>query len=144
MTHMKRTWSFRSFYIAPLLVLWLVIGCSTAPTQQPTEPAQITRDPDVSGVWLLDVESPLGHEEIIARFEQSTGGALSGVMNANGTDVPLRGEIDRQAIEFDMTFEVRGQSLTLHYSGAVQGDAMSGTVQFGPMGTGKFSGRRAP
>jgi hypothetical protein len=94
-------------------------------------------------VWLLDVESPLGREKIVARFEQS-GTVLAGEMTTKGVDVPLRGDLDGDAVRFDMTFDVRGKPLTLQYNGTVQGEGMSGTVQFGPMGTGSFSGRRTP
>lgn len=135
--------SFKRVLLTPLIFAWLITGCSTAPIVQPSEPTPVASDPDISGVWLLDVESPMGREEIVARFEQS-GRALSGVMNAKGADVPLRGGIEGQAIQFDMTFEIRGQPLTLQYTGTVEGEGMSGTVQFGPMGTGRFSGQRTP
>lgn len=131
----------RALRFAPLVVASLLVGCALAPVEQPSEPTEMVRDTDISGVWLLNVESPMGREEIRARFEQS-GRALSGAMNTHGVDVPLRGGIDGEAIQFDMTLDVRGQPLTLQYIGTVVGEAMSGTVQFGPMGTGRFSGQR--
>jgi hypothetical protein len=133
----------RSCRIAPILLSIVLIGCAPTPVEQPSEPIAVVRDIDISGVWLLDVESPMGREEIVARFEQA-GTELSGVMNAKGVDVPLRGDLDGDAVQFDMTFDVRGKPLTLQYNGTVRGEAMSGTVQFGPMGTGRFSGHRAP
>ena len=119
----------------------LIFGCAPTPSDRVEEPKEVTRSVDVSGMWMLNVESPMGREDIVARLEQ-TGTALSGAMNSNGVDVPLRGDIRGDAIQFDMTLDVRGSPLTFKYNGTVQGDAMTGTVQFGPMGTGKFSGRR--
>jgi hypothetical protein len=75
------------------------------------------------------------------RFEQS-GQRLSGVMKTSSADVPLKGNVNGEAIRFDMSLDVRGQPLKLEYAGTVRGDEMTGTVQFGPMGTGNFSGVR--
>lgn len=140
---MKRFMSFKSpLHVLALSVCGALSGCAPAPVEQVEQPKESARGLDISGVWLLNVESPMGREDIVARFEQ-TGAALSGAMNSKGVDVPLSGGVNGDAIQFDMTFDVRGNPLKLQYTGTVQGDAMEGTVAFGPMGTGRFSGHRA-
>lgn len=130
-------------YILAVCMSGFLFGCAPAPVEQVEEPRATTRGIDVSGAWLLNVESPMGREDIVARFEQ-TGVTLSGAVNTKGVDVPLSGGVNGDAVQFDMTFDVRGNPLTLQYHGTVAGDEMTGTVQFGPMGTGRFSGRRTP
>lgn len=130
-----------SLYVLALCMGGALFGCAPAPVDPVEQSKESARGLDISGVWLLNVESPMGREDIIARFEQ-TGAALSGAMNTKGVDVPLSGGVNGDAVHFDMTFDVRGNPLTLQYTGTVQGDAMEGTVAFGPMGTGRFSGRR--
>ena len=139
---MNRFISFKSLLFALALCMGgALFGCAPAPVDQVDPPKKSAPGSDISGVWLLNVESPMGHEEIVARFQQ-TGRVLSGAMNAKGVDVPLSGGINGDAVQFDMTFDVRGNPLTLEYTGTVAGDAMEGTVKFGPMGTGRFSGHR--
>ena len=128
-------------YVLALFMCGALVGCAPTPVERVEPPEESARGSDISGVWLLNVESPMGREDIVARFEQ-TGAALSGAMNTKGVDVPLSGGVNGDAVQFDMTFDVRGNPLTLKYTGTVDGDAMEGTVNFGPMGTGSFSGRR--
>jgi hypothetical protein len=131
-----------SFRIGLVLFLVALAGCA-AVTQN--DPRPIPKTPEalhsIAGVWDITVESPMGRDAMQTRFEQS-GERLSGVMKTAGADVPLQGNVTGEAIRFDMSLDVRGQSLKLEYAGTVRGDEMTGTVQFGPMGTGNFSGVR--
>lgn len=125
--------------MTPRLILIAVIVTLAACTKVDSTRSDSRPEGSVAGLWILTVESPMGRDEMETRFEQ-TGERLSGFMKNSGADVPLQGAVTGEAIRFDMNLPVRGQSLKLEYSGIVQGDEMSGTVQFGPMGTGKFSG----
>jgi hypothetical protein len=131
-----------SFRLGLVFVIGAIAGCA-AVTQNDAPP--VPRTPQVAqsitGLWDITVESPMGRDAMQTRFEQS-GERLSGVMTTAGADVPLQGNVDGEAIRFDMSLDVRGQSLKLEYAGTVHGDEMTGTVQFGPMGTGNFSGVR--
>ena len=128
-----------SFRSSLLLSLATLVGCA-AVTQDEARPVPQTAQ-SVTGLWIVTVESPMGRDDMQTRLEQ-TGERLSGVMKTAGAEVPLQGSVNGEAIRFDMSLEVRGQSLRLEYAGIVRGDEMTGTVQFGPMGTGNFSGVR--
>lgn len=131
-----------SFRFGFVLFLGALGGCAAVPQN---DPRPVPRTPEVlqsiAGIWDITVESPMGRDAMQTRFEQS-GERLSGVMKTAAADVPLQGNVAGEAIHFDMSLDVRGQSLKLEYAGIVRGDEMTGTVQFGPMGTGSFSGVR--
>jgi hypothetical protein len=126
------------------VVLFVALSaCSTPAPVQPAQRATPTKSDALNGVWVLTVESPMGRDDMEARLEQ-TGQRLSGHMHTAGSDVPLEGSVKGDAIRFDMSLSVRGQPLKLEYAGIVQGDQMAGTVQFGPMGMGRFFGVKKP
>jgi hypothetical protein len=131
-----------SFRIGLVLFLGALAGCA-AVTQEDARQTPLRPEvaESIAGLWVITVESPMGRDAMQTRFEQS-GERLSGVMKAAGADVPLQGNVNGEAIRFDMSLDVRGQSLKLEYAGTVHGDEMTGTVQFGPMGQGNFSGVR--
>jgi hypothetical protein len=129
---------------AAVVVLFAALSaCSTPPPVQPPPRATTPKSDALNGVWVLTVESPMGRDDMEARFEQ-TGQRLSGHMSTAGSDVPLEGSVKGEAIRFDMSLNVRGQALKLEYAGIVHGDQMAGTVQFGPMGMGRFFGVKKP
>jgi hypothetical protein len=131
-----------TFRVGLVLFVGALAGCA-AVTQDDALPVPHTpgASQSIAGIWDITVESPMGRDAMQTRFEQS-GQRLSGVMKTSGADVPLKGNVNGEAIRFDMSLDVRGQPLKLEYAGTVRGDEMTGTVQFGPMGTGNFSGVR--
>ena len=131
-----------SFRLGLVVFFGALAGCAAVPqndAQPPPQTPEVAQS--IAGLWDITVESPMGRDAMQTRFEQS-GERLSGVMRTAGADVPLQGNVTGEAIRFDMSLDVRGQPLKLEYAGTVRGDAMTGTVQFGPMGTGNFSGVR--
>lgn len=83
----------------------------------------------------------MGRDDIEATFTQ-TGDRLSGTVINAGQSIPVIGTVHGDTVNFGLSLEVRGQPLELDYAGTIEGDSMSGTVQFGPIGNGKFSGKR--
>lgn len=90
---------------------------------------------------MLTVESPMGRDDVDARFAQH-GHRLTGALLNAGEEVPIEGTVEGERIRFAMNLDVRGQLLRLDYDGSFDGDNMSGTVQFGSLGTGKFTATR--
>jgi hypothetical protein len=95
----------------------------------------------VAGEWTLTVESPMGRDDVQASFMQ-TGELLTGTVTNAGRQMPVAGTVHGNLVNFEISLDVRGQPLQLDYAGVVEGDSMSGIVQFGPIGNGKFSGKR--
>jgi hypothetical protein len=132
--------SMKSF-IAMAASLFLAGCVATTTTTSPPTPPPPPPGPNVSGSWTLTVESPMGSNESTATFQQSAGVLTGKIANERG-EVELTGTINAADIAFSITINMQGESLKLDYSGAVSGDAMSGTVKCGDYGEGKWSGKK--
>jgi D-glucosaminate-6-phosphate ammonia-lyase len=125
-------------------VATIAAACSTTSTKQsapPPPPPAAAKVTDVTGTWELNVESPMGSRASDAIFTQ-TGGTLGGKMVSPRGEVPLKGTIAGEAINFGINVNVQGQDLQIDYTGTVTGDTMSGTVVFGSFGDGKWTGKK--
>lgn len=133
--------AFRGFVA---VILAAAAGCTVSPAPQraPTESAPVPVSSNVAGEWTLTVESPMGRDDVRARFIQN-GDQLTGTLINAGQEIPAAGTVNGNLVSFGISLEVRGQPLQLDYAGTIEGDSMSGTVQFGPIGSGKFSGKRS-
>jgi len=95
----------------------------------------------VAGDWNLTVESPNGTGTPSATFAQD-GENLTGTYKGRFGESPLKGTIKGNAINFTVSLSTPNGDLVLAYSGTVDGDSMKGTVKFGEMGEGNFSGKK--
>jgi len=123
----------------------IAAACSSTPSQPPAAPAPAPTPAagavSVAGTWELTVESPMGSRTSDAVFTQN-GETLGGKMVSQRGEAPLQGTIKGDTVDFNLTINAQGQDLTIDYSGKVTGDTMSGTVQFGSFGDGKWTGKR--
>jgi hypothetical protein len=97
----------------------------------------------VAGTWTLSVESPRGTRDSTLILAQE-GEAITGTMKSQRGDVPVSGTLKGKAIAFGYKMSMQGNEMDIQYTGTVEGDAMSGTVSFGAMGEGKFTGKKQP
>lgn len=121
----------------------IAAACSLTPAQRPAASAPVPASSAVSvaGIWELIIESPMGSGTSDVVFTQN-GRTLAGKMVSPRGEAPLLGTIKGDAVAFNLTINAQGQDLTIDYSGKVTGDTMSGTVQFGSFGDGKWTGKR--
>ena len=126
-----------------IFLLAVTTACTkmTPPSQAPVAPIAVPPSSNVTGQWTLTVESPMGRDDVRAQFVQA-GEYLSGTVINEGREIPVVGTVHGNSVSFGISLDVRGQPLQLDYVGTIDGDNMSGTVQFGPIGNGKFSGTR--
>lgn len=96
---------------------------------------------DVSGTWGLEVTTQAGGGSPTVAFEQK-GEALTGRYSGQFGESPLTGTLKGTAITFQFPVDVQGTSVTIVYTGTVEKDTMKGTVRFGDMGDGTFTGAR--
>lgn len=93
---------------------------------------------DVTGKWTLNVVLDAGSGSPTFDFKQA-GDKLTGTYHGTFGDAPLTGTVNGDKIQFSFG----NDQAKATYTGTVEGaDKMSGTVDYGQVGTGKFDGTR--
>ena len=96
----------------------------------------------IDGKWTITMTTPMG-ERTAQLVLKAAGGALTGTQSADGNE----GEIfDGSVNGNDVAWKIEitdPMTLTLAYTGTVDGDTMSGDMGIGPMGSFPFTGVRA-
>jgi len=118
-----------------LSVLLLAITILAAAPVFAADPAK------VAGDWTLTIEGPNGTATPSASLKQD-GENLTGTYKGRFGESPLKGTIKGNDIKFTVSISTPNGDIQLEYSGTVDGDAMKGTVAFGSMGQGSFTGKR--
>lgn len=97
----------------------------------------------VNGKWNISIQSPVGDREAQLALTEGDGGALTGTMTGDMGDVPVEnGKNDDGTLKWECKIS-SPMPMTLEFSGAVDGDAISGSVKLGMFGESKFSGTAA-
>jgi hypothetical protein len=95
----------------------------------------------VDGTWNLTMETPMGERQ--STFEAKTeGGTLTGQQSAEGNATAI---YDGTVSGDDVAWKVdisQPMALTLEFTGAVDGDKMTGSVKLGMFGTSSFTATR--
>lgn len=111
-----------------------------APADQPSGEIEKSMM-DVSGSWALLVETGAGSVTPSVTFKQD-GEKLTGTYVGQFGESAVEGTVKGAEISFGLDVNLQGSSIRVVYSGTVEKDAMKGTVRFGELGEGTFSGRR--
>ena len=94
------------------------------------------------GTWKLTMKTPIGERKATLVLK-TAGGALSGKMTneeGNSTDI-FEGKASGNGVSFKAAVK-SPMPLTLEFTGAVDGDKISGTVNARGVGSWPFSGSR--
>lgn len=127
----------RVLILASLAVL--AAACSSTPPQ-PAAP----KAPDLSGNWVLTIESQMGAQDSQMTMTQ-TGNQLAGTITGQAGTVPYTGTLDGNAVAFSFTINAQGMELKIDQVGTLEGDAlMKGKSIFGQFGEGTFTAKKAP
>jgi hypothetical protein len=97
---------------------------------------------DVSGAWAIQIDLGGNTGTPTVTFKQD-GEKLSGTYSSQILgEQQLAGTIKGTAIEFGFTASFEGNAVKVTYTGTVDKDTMKGTVAFGDMGSGTFTGKK--
>jgi hypothetical protein len=94
------------------------------------------------GNWNLVIETPMGERQATLSVK-TEGNSLTGSQAAEGRTVDI---FDGAASGNDLSWKVsitEPMDMTLEFTGAIEGDRISGSVKLGPFGDAPFSGSRA-
>ncbi len=121
----------------------LLAACASTP-KQAAVPAAVAAKPaatNITGMWALNVETPMGAREMKLNATQ-TGEMLTGKIASERGDMPITGTVKGNAVAFMMKVNAQGMDLQIDYTGTVEGDAMKGTMKLGDMGEGTWTGKK--
>ncbi len=129
----------RAFVFAIVIVAALAVAGAAVAQEKPKETPKI----DVSGTWDLSVESPQGTMALTSTFKQD-GEKLTGVQSSQMGEMALEGTIKGADIAFAIVIDMQGQQMTIAYTGKVDGETMSGTIEFGSFGSSTWTAKKQP
>src|SRR5215510_824256 len=115
--------------LASLIVL---IGCTTA----------FAQETGVKGRWDASIETPQGAMPLTIIIETVEGEKISGTLSSQRGDLAITGTVSGNTLTFSGTFDANGQQLIIKFTGKLDGDSMTGEVDFGGMGGGGWSAKR--
>jgi len=120
-----------------LTLICALMASSSAPPQQSEKPV------DVTGVWAFLVEiggAATGTPTITFKQE---GEKLTGTYSSQVLgERQFTGTIKGNAITFAFDATMEGNTFKVVYSGTVEKDTMKGSVTFGDLGEGAFTGKK--
>lgn len=128
----------RTAGLSALLLTVALFGAEGAAAQQEgPKPAF-----DLSGAWILSVNSPNGAGSRDVTFVQQ-GDTLTGEISSTMAAGPLNGTVEGDKVTFVAVVFMESGAFEITYRATwVDGELKDGTVDFGDYGSGTFTGRR--
>ncbi len=123
--------------------LTLLLLISIAAVLPRAASAQTDAKVDVTGKWLFNVSTSAGTGTPTVTFKQQ-GDSITGHYSSQTLgEADLKGTVKDRKINFSFRVDIQGTSLTVVYSGTVEGnDAMKGSLDLGGQATGTFTAKR--
>ena len=103
--------------------------------------AQLASAADVTGTWLMAVETGAGSGSPTFILVQK-GEALTGSYKGQLGEAQVTGTVKGEEVTIEYKVEGQGQTLAVKYSGKTDGKTMSGKVSLGQLGEGTFTGKK--
>jgi hypothetical protein len=127
--------SVRVFAI--VIIAGLALAGSAFAQDKPKDTPKI----DVTGIWDMSIETPQGTRTLASTFKQD-GEKLTGTQASEMGEFQLQGTVKGADIAFAMVIDMQGQQMTISYAGKVDGETMSGTVEFGTFGSSTWTAKK--
>ena len=96
----------------------------------------------VAGQWDADLQFLLGQARHRLVFEQRDNGALTGSHFSEALSADLRGAVEGREVWFRSAHRYEGTSIGYEFTGQLDGDTLTGTVEMGEYGQARFTARR--
>lgn len=103
--------------------------------------SSMAQDTDVSGDWEITVSTQRGEMTWDVHFDQEEG-KLTVTMSGPRGETTGEGTITGNKIEWTITRSTPQGEMTMTWSGEVEGNTMSGEVQFGSFGSSTWEGTK--
>ena len=93
------------------------------------------------GNWQLTISSPMGERPASLSVTETTGNIEGSLTTGMGT-APVSGHADEDFVAFSASVQGPMGAVKLDFTGTFTGDEVSGEMQFGSMGGGRWNGAR--
>ena len=93
------------------------------------------------GNWQLTISSPMGERPASLSITETTGNIEGSLTTGMGTSL-IYGYADESSVAFSASVQGPMGAVKLDFAGTITGDEVSGEMQFGSMGGGRWSGAR--
>jgi hypothetical protein len=115
---------------------------AAAPTD-PTAPAATkAAGSGVSGKWDLIIKTQMGDLPAAAEFVDA-GGKITGTLTGPQGPISIAGTFDGNVLKLEFTAPTPNGDIPITMTGDVSGDEIAGKADFGGMGAGEWSAKRA-
>jgi hypothetical protein len=118
-----------------MIVMIALLGLSAAAFAQ-TPPV------DVTGIWAVIFETPMGERTYMTSFVQEKDVLQVVMKSAQGTEMKTTGKIKGNELEWTVVLSGPMGEISLAFKGKVEGEAMTGTVQMGEAGEAAFKAKK--
>ncbi len=120
-----------------VLAVCMFVAAMPAFSQDAAKPAPA----NVAGAWDTTLESPQGPMQVVTTIKQD-GEKITGTQASPMGEAPLEGTIVGNEIKYTIKIDMQGNQMVISFTAKVDGDAMTGTFDFGGMGTGNWSAKK--
>ena len=95
----------------------------------------------VDGTWNITVNSPMGAQKSAVTIKTSGNTLTGSAQSPQGSQELANGKVDGNNVSWQISITTP-MPMTLEFTGAVDGDKISGNVKAGAFGSFPFSGTR--
>jgi hypothetical protein len=97
---------------------------------------------DVTGVWAVIFETPMGERTYMTSFVQDKEVLQVVMKSPQGTEMKTTGKIKGNELEWTVVLSGPMGEIALAFKGKVEGEMMTGTVQMGEAGEAAFKAKK--
>jgi hypothetical protein len=104
-------------------------------------PLPVFAQSDVTGDWVVTIETPQGPQTIDATMKQA-GEELTGTIVSPMGSVDFKGKMVNDALDIAYTLDIQGNAIEMKMTGKVAGDTINGNLSLGPLGEVPWTAKR--
>lgn len=108
-----------------------------------TMPYMAVAQTDLSGTWIVSLETPQGKMELETTLKQD-GEKLSGQLTSPMGAVDFTGTFEKNALSILYSVPIQGQVIDIRMTGSVEGETLAGMVDLGGLMQAPWSAKRKP
>jgi len=97
---------------------------------------------DVTGLWTVVFETPMGERTYATSFVQEKDVLQVVMKSSQGTELKTTGRIKGNELEWTVIVTGPMGEIALTFKGKVEGETMAGTVQMGEAGEAEFKAKK--